>query len=100
MLQYFLLQRYLEFQQLHSSQNMEVQINAKPGYFELMAMFGSHSIDHFNTHDASSLKRSELQSEVYIAQLVLISLFTVQNDSISCNLCVTTVKEYILTQVF
>lgn len=88
------MQKYLEFQQLHGScQNMEVQINSKPGHFELIAMIGSHNIDHFNKHDASSLKKLVLQSEVYIMQLVLISLFTVQNDSTSCILCVTTVKE-------
>lgn len=72
---------------------MDVLINSKHGHFELIAMFGSHSIDHFNKHDASSLKKPVLQSEVYIMQFVLISLFTVQNDSTSCNLCVTTVKE-------
>lgn len=75
---------------------MEVQINSKPGHFELIAMFGLHSIDHFNKHDISSLKEPVLQSEVYIMQPVLISLFTVQNYSTSCNLCVTTVT----TQLF
>jgi len=61
----FFLQSYLEFQQLRgSSQNMVVQINSKPGHFELVAMFGLHSTDHFNKHDASSLKRPGLQSEV------------------------------------
>lgn len=79
---------------------MEVQINSELGHFELIAMFGSHSIDHFNKHDASSLMKPVLQSEVYITQLVLITLLTVQNDFTSCNLRVTTAKEEILTQVF
>lgn len=39
---------------------MEVQINSKPGHFELIAMFGLHSIDHFNKRDASSLKKPVL----------------------------------------
>lgn len=43
---------------------MELQINSKPGHFELIATFGSH-IDHFNKHDASALKKP-----VYIMQLV------------------------------
>lgn len=63
-------------------------------------MFGSHSSDHLNKHDVSSLKKPVLQSEVYIMQLVLIGLFTVQEDSTSCNLCVTTVKEQISTLFF
>lgn len=79
---------------------MEVQINSEPSHFELIAMFGSHSIDHFNKHDVSSLKKPVLQSEVYITQLVLITLFTVQNDFTNCNLCVTTAMEEILTHVF
>lgn len=63
-------------------------------------MFGSHSSDHLNKHDVSSLKKPVLQSEVYIMQLVLIGLFTVQEDSTSCNLCVTTAKEQISTLFF
>lgn len=72
---------------------MEAQINSEQGHFELTDMFGSHSIDHLNKHDASSLKKPVLQSEVCIMQLVLIGLFTVQKDSTSCNLCVATAKE-------
>lgn len=71
---------------------MEVQINLKTGHFELIVMFISHNIDHFNKHDASSLRKMVLQSEAYIMQLVLIRHFIVQHDSISCNLCVATVK--------
>lgn len=63
-------------------------------------MFGSHRIDHLNKHDASSLKKPVLQSEVYIMQLVLIGLFTVQEDPTSCNLCVTTAKQQILSLIF
>lgn len=72
---------------------MDVQIKSKPGHFELITMFGSHGIDHFNKHDASSLKRPVLQSDIYITQLVLISLSTVQSNSTRCNFCVTTVRQ-------
>lgn len=72
---------------------MEVQINPKTGHFELIAMSSPHSIDNFNKHDASFLKKTVLQSDAYIMQLGLIRHFIVQHDSISCNPCVDTVKE-------
>lgn len=81
-------------------QAVKTQIKSEHGHVELTDMFGSHSIDHLNKHDASSLKKPVLQSEVCIMQLVLIGLLTVQEDSASCNLCVTTAKEQILTLFF